>query len=384
MCDATIDVSLLAAALVVAVGCNDDPGGYTVETEPEPDVGTEDDTGDHQLPDPERDPDTGRIIEEAPPVVITGVETLVRETEVAAGTAIYVNCQTLGEDGEPALPDEPVEKVLQTAPADSFGTPDSEDALVVLPTRTRSVTIMAHCRSSGLPVIDPTPAEVTVLEGRPHTVVTSVSPSVITAGEQINPTCEVFDAYENPIAEPRVTLRVSPESSGIRIGGLTAIVERAGLFTATCEVRGASETFAYTFETLPALPASLAIGVEPNQRVYQVGQVINVVPTVSDRYDNVIARPNLSVTSTPDTGPFGQARFRFTEEGTYDLLARIEGPTDSDVELTASAQVVVNGTGPSIRCDDPIDGGILNLRPGNELAFQGAVPRPPGTTRLCP
>ncbi len=360
----------LATALVVAAGCDGEPGGYTVETEPEPDAG-EEDGGDHRLPDPERDPDTGRIIEETPPVVITGVETLVRETEVAAGTAIYVICQTLGEDGEPVLPDEPVEKTLQTSPAASFGTADSDDPLVVLPTRTGAVTIT--CALPGLGLIDPTPAEVTVREGRPHTVVTTVSPSVITAGQQVTATCEVFDAYENPIPEPRVTLRVSPESSGIRIGGLSATVERAGLFTAICDVRGATETFADTFETLPALPASLAIGVEPNQRVYQVGQVINVVPTVSDRYNNVIERPNLSVTSTPRTGRFGQARFRFTEEGTYDLLARIEGPTDSGVELSATARVVVNGTGPSIRCDEPIDGGILNMRPGNELSFRGAV-----------
>lgn len=359
---------LLAAALLV-VGCDDGAAGYTVEREPEPDAG-DSDTGD-QLPDPERDPDTGRIIEETPPVVITGVETIVRETEVAAGTAIYVTCLTLGEDGEPVLPDDPVEKTLQTAPVASFGTPDSEDPLVVLPIRTGLVTIT--CALPALGLIDASPAEVAVRAGRPHTVITSISPSVITAGEQITATCDVFDAYENPIESPRVTLRVSPESSAIRIGGLNATVERAGLFTGTCEVRGALETFADTFETLPALPASLAIGVEPNQRVYQVGQVINVVPTVSDRYDNVIERPNLSVTSSPDTGRFGAARFRFTEEGTYDLLARVEGPTDSGVELTATARVVVNGTGPSIRCDDPMDGGILNLRPGNELAFRGAV-----------
>lgn len=366
-----LTVLLLAALVAAGVGCNDEPAGYTIETEDEPDVGGETDGGDHQIPDPERDPDTGRIIEETPPVVITGVETLVRETEVAAGTAIYVNCQTLGEDGEPVLPDEPVEKLLQTAPAESFGTPDSEDELVVLPTRTGAVTIT--CALPELGLIDPTPAEVIVTEGRPHTVVTSVSPSVITAGEQVTATCDVFDAYDNPIEEPRVTLRVTPESSGIRIGGLTALVERAGLFEATCEVRGATNTFSDTFETLPGPPSTLAIGVEPNQRVYQVGQVVEVVASVADRYNNVIARPNLSVTSTPDTGRFGQTRFRFPEEGTYDLLARINGPTDGGIELTATAQVVVNGTGPSIRCDEPVDGGILNMRPGNTLMFQGAV-----------
>jgi hypothetical protein len=359
---------LIAAGLIwVASACDDTPVGFTIQTES--DVGGEEDGGEGG--DVAGNPDTGRVVEETPPILVAGIETIVRQTEVAAGTVIYVTCQPLGEDGEPVLPDEPIEKTLRVAPMDSFGVPDSEDPLVVMPTRVGEVTI--GCAVPALGLLDVTPAVLVVTAGRPYTAVTTISPSVIVAGEQISAECEVYDAFGNAIAEPRVTLRVTPDSSGVRIGGQTALVERSGVYSATCDVRGARNIIGDEFEVLPGLPASLAMGLEPDQRVYRTGQVIAVSPTVADRYNNVIHRPNFRVTSDPDVGGFGQARFRFEEEGTYDLTGRIQGPTEGGVALRAEAQVIVNGTGPSIQCDEPIDGAILDMRPGNEILFRGAV-----------
>src|SRR5690606_5654478 len=51
-------------------------------------------------------------------------------------------------------------------------------------------------------------------------------------------------------------------------------------------------------------------------------------------------------------------------------------------ELTAETVVIVDGNGPAIGCDEPLDGAILDLAPGGTIDFRGSVSDLTGVTEM--
>ncbi|MEO1267165.1 MAG: hypothetical protein AAFX99_03640, partial [Myxococcota bacterium] len=69
---------------------------------------------------------------------------------------------------------------------------------------------------------------------------------------------------------------------------------------------------------------------------------------------------------------FGQGRFRYDEDGTYTVTASLERG-DGIPPLSDSAEIVVNGAGPSIDCTNPPDGSFHTAAAGSMVTIEGAI-----------
>src|SRR5690606_17654933 len=226
-------------------------------------------------------------------------------------------------------------------------------------------------------IIDPSPALVRILPGPAFTVTTTVEPNPIVAGETLGATCEVRDAYGNIVEDAEPTLALSPSDPGNTVEGLSALMTRAGQFTAACRVPGATSE-GVLVDVLPALPATIVLGKQPDQSVYGVGDVVEITHVVTDAFGNTIPDAVVDKTTTPITGSGPTSKvdansFRYDGEGLYQVDAAVMPPTEGDQPVTASIEVLVNSFGPAILCDAPLDGSMINAAPGSQIAFQGTV-----------
>jgi hypothetical protein len=141
----------------------------------------------------------------------------------------------------------------------------------------------------------------------------------------------------------------------------------------SCQVDGAPETVGAQLEVVPAKPARLIVGRRPDEPVYGIGQVITIETVVTDIYDNIIPDAQIAFVSTPAGESFGQGRVRYPQEGTYTVVATVQGDTHDGMALSGSVQIIVNSTGPAINCQNPADGEMLTATPGNIIKFNGSV-----------
>lgn len=309
-----------------------------------------------------------------------GVET-VAPASVRAGQLLMVSCLLLDETGEAHTAPADLQPSMRFAPE---GTVEIPGEGMFVPTQAGSLEVACSFPSLGL--LDDTPAIVEVLPGDPANVVTHIDPDSIEAGSSTTATCEVFDAYGNRIEDAMPVLRANPEDAANTFDAMVGTFERAGRYEVFCEVAGA-DSRAALLEVRPGLPASLVISKVPDQPVYSIGQVIDIARVVADRFGNpipdavvpVVSEPN-EVTPEPHTQVLGDGRFRYLEEGIYTLTATVAPPTQDDVVLTAQTTVVIDENGPQISCDDPIDGGILDVAPGGTITFSGSVSDLSGVT----
>ncbi|HZU85102.1 MAG TPA: hypothetical protein VE987_19355, partial [Polyangiaceae bacterium] len=68
--------------------------------------------------------------------------------------------------------------------------------------------------------------------------------------------------------------------------------------------------------------------------------------------------------------------------GTYTVTAQVAQPTQGGADLTANVTVVVGGVGPTITCDGPSNGSMVNAAPGTLVVFTGTVSDPNGVTMV--
>lgn len=365
---------LVAALLALLVGCGGDDTATPEETsepdtgmdmaEPEVDAGT--DAGPTE-PDVRTEfPDVG-----FPPVPTT-VETEV-VSPVRAGDILEVTCRLLSEEGDVVEPEPAPEFSIAVAPDGSFArTPDGMQAL-------RVGTGTVRCSAPELGLVDQTPEPVEIIPGHAFRSVIEVDKTQMVAGETVNATCTFYDEYGNLVdAEDdggMPELVVAPGGGGIEITDLSARITVADVYSLSCSVSGLTVAQSVPVEVVPDVPATLVVNAAPNQPVYGLGQVIRMNWIVTDQYGNEIPDAEVSFSVSPGAGSesFGNGRYRFDAEGTYTITATVEGPTQGGAPLEQPVTVVINGEGPGINCDDPLDGSMVDAVPGDSIAFTGSV-----------
>lgn len=370
---------VVCAALLFLTACgNDTSTPQPLNNDPVPDMGTEVDMRDEEdAADPvdmneEADAGTLMIPDFAFPPIPREVDTQV-SSPVRAGDDLVITCRLLDENGSVVEPDETPEFDIAVFPEGSFAV--SGDTVTAVRVGTGSV----RCAAPELGLVDQTPAEVEILPGPPYTSVITVSTNQAVAGETINATCEFLDEYGNA-ADPATDmltpeLAISPSGGGIDVVGFDATITVADVYTMSCFVPGLSNEQQAVVEVIPDLPSQIVAAAVPNQPVYGLGQVIQFAYTVSDQYGNVIENAEVSSSVSPSLGanPFGNGRYRFDAEGTFIVTLQVDGPTQGGQAVQTSVAVTINGDGPGINCDNPLDGTMVDMSPGALATFEGSV-----------
>ncbi len=328
-----------------------DAGEADVAPDVAPDVAEE-------IPEPER------------PVEPSSLETRASSLEVRAGDEVTITCELLDADGGLlALEDFAPEGIDVIASPDSVLARKSSGIYEARTIGTASI----NCASDELGLIDLTPEVVTVLPGAPHTVVTRVSQRSTVAGQPVDVTCEVFDAFGNVVGDAQPQITTSPQGDGVTVDANQLTITRADIYTVGCQVDGAVVNDTKELEVTPSLPANLAVAPIPNQPVYGLGQVIAVDAVVTDIYDNVVTDAPLSYSSAPAGTTFGAGRFRYDNEGRYLITTTVDPPTHNDLPLEQVFEVVINGEGPEIDCISPAHGTTTNDAQASTITFSGVL-----------
>ncbi len=304
------------------------------------------------------------------PDTAAGVETVLASDQIEAGATLRVVCQLVDAQGNPLESRVVASPSYITSPSDSLEPhPEFDDALV--PVRAGNATVT--CSLPELGFVDSTPAALTIVPGPPQVTTAQAANRQFIAGEQTDVTCQVYDDFGNLITNANPALRLEPTVPGnsLEIGAVR--VTKAGLYTVACDIEGADEITADTFEVLPALPAALLAQRSPDQEVYGIGQTVGIETSVLDRFGNSVLDAPVQVTVQPSAMPFGQNRYQFDQEGTYLMTARVTGPTEDGLRLQSQLDVTVNGLGPQIQCTSPMEGAMLDMAPGNTVQFTGLV-----------
>ncbi len=195
-------------------------------------------------------------------------------------------------------------------------------------------------------------------------------------------TCTAYDAFGNLVPDAQPTLTSTPMEGGNTLTGLQGTFTIAGLYDVACDVPGAA-THPVQIEVTPGPPASLVVSAVPTNTLYPVGSVVTLQPLVTDQYGNLITDAPTQYASAPDaSATLGANHFQFLSGGFYTLTATVPPPTTTGQPLTASVQIEVGGVGPTIGCDNPVDGAMLNMAPGSSLMFQGDVNSPNGAVQV--
>lgn len=300
----------------------------------------------------------------------------VTATTARAGQALSVSCLLIDAQGEAHTPGPELSSTLRFAPETAVRAgPDG--AQIAL----RAGRLEVGCAFPGPGLLDDSPAVVEVLAGAPARLVTHLEPSSITAGEATEARCEVLDAFDNRIEGAVPSVRSTPSDEANGFDGTTGSFERAGRYEVSCELPGV-ETSGVLLEVRPSLPASLYVARVPEQPFYAIGQVVGLERLVRDRFGNAVPSAVVPVVSDPEGEPLGEGRFRYAADGRYRLTATVEPPTEEDRPLSASTEVIVDSSRPSIRCESPLDGSILDTAPGSRVPFRATANAPGGVREL--
>lgn len=347
----------LCALPVVFFACSN---SGTADTAP---PGTDAATADADPADVPAPEDTPEPVD-APAAVPASAETTAPAT-VRAGQAITVTC-TLRDVLGNALP-----TPSGVTPTITYAAPDAvrDESGRTLAVRVGEVT--AACSFPTLSISDATPARVTITPGDAARVTTTLDRPSIAAGETATATCAVTDAFGNAVTGAPATLRLDPAGMGATITGLAARIERAGMYTASCVVPGATGDGA-ALTVRPGLPATLVIARAPDMPTYAVGGSVDIQATVSDRYGNRIPDAMLTYSSNPMATVAGSL-LTFEREGRYTVTVRVGGPTEGDRALVQTTSFVVDSSGPSIDCAGPAHGSMVNAAAGTMVTFQARL-----------
>ena len=308
----------------------------------------------------------------APPSHVVAIKTrLVSPQVMSAGDQLEVECDfidLLGEVVEFAENEGPETRVLRS-PNDAF-----ERRGVPYFARKAGQAEVA-CQSLALGLTDPAPIEITIEPGPAHTTNIHLDRTQITAGENVQASCEAFDAWGNEIHETTFQINSDRSTSGLAInqGEKRISVTTAGIYTFSCHKEGVQNLFGRTLDVVPDLPSELLVNVVPFQNVYGIGQVITVATIAQDRFGNEVPNAQVAFSATPSGEYFGAGRFRFWENGIYTLRAEVTSPTYTGTLLVNEIEIVVNDSGPAINCTEPFDGQMIQHNPGSNLVFRGTA-----------
>ena len=292
------------------------------------------------------------------------IETRVGDRHTPIGLENRVTCEVLDQQGAPIL-EHPT--FAEIHPDTGF----DRTEIGVLGRIARDYRIV--CTAPALGLRDPTPADWTVLPGPTTRVVTHLSDDDIEVGESTDVTCEAYDDEGNRTDHDDFDVLVDPPAAGIANRGDTYTFTSAGTFDVTCRLPGAESAPGITLVVRHGLPANLALGLFPDRPVYRVGAVVELVPVVTDRFDNPLPNAPLVFDSDPVLPTFGDGRYRCNAQGRYTLAATVDGPTHDDRVLTEAIDILVDFGGPGITCENPALGEFIGMPEGGQHTVSGGV-----------
>jgi hypothetical protein len=360
-------------AALMAAACGGNPGQSNV------DLGIGDAVdGGGTVPDGS---DAGNLPDAQPPTDVPPVDVNLPFTpasvdtmapmNVRVGDMITVTCVLVDASGETNAPPPGLVPDIRVEPASSVMMMGGN----LIAIRTGQVEIA--CAFPTLSLVDTSPALVQIAAGPPASVTTAVDTTTVTAGGTATAACLVYDAYGNLVTDVQPTVTVTPSDTGNTTDGNTTTFTHTGRYTVACTLEGAAST-GVGVEVDPALPAQLVLGKSPDEAVYFVGQNVEVTHTVLDRYGNTVPnaqviKTSANVTGSGPTNQIGFDRFSYGGDGLYRVTGTVSGPTDGNVVLSGTVDILVDSNGPDIRCDSPGDGTVVVLSPGAPVTFHGSV-----------
>lgn len=315
----------------------------------------------------------------APPAtegVYTGARTTAPAT-VAAGDEVVLSCVLVDAQGNAQQPPRDAELVIVFAPSDSVQKDASGRTIAV-----RAGRVAARCTFPSLAVGDDVGAQIAITPGPIASVDTALGATSVVAGGDVTATCTAHDAFGNVVPDAKPSLRAAPTDAGNVTAGLKATLTHAGIYELACEIPGAT-THAVPVEVVPGPPAKLVISPNPMKVVYPIGSVVTIDTRVADLYDNPIIDAPTQYGSAPSaSSTLGTNHFQYLANGFYTLSATVPPPTTTGKALVAQVDIEVDGNGPTIECNSPTDGAMLNATPGSNIAFTGSVNSPNGVTSV--
>jgi len=284
--------------------------------------------------------------------------------EVRAGETFAPECLAIDDLGEAELLPRDQFQVRFSPDAAAAAAPDGS----VL--AQQATALQVWCQSSGLALIDESPATVRVVPGEPALAETLVETYALHAGDTLGVICRAYDAYLNPV-DVTPGLRVLPSDAG-RPADQGFTFTRSGVYEVGCEVAGA-EPHMVAIEVRAAAPVALKVVRVPEQEVYSLGAVVQIAGLAVDAYDNPVPSARVALRSEPSAAALGETRLLFEREGTFTIIATlVDDPSISD-----RTEVTVNGVGPNIVCGvgngGLRDGAMVRIPESGQLVFEGSV-----------
>jgi len=316
----------------------------------------------------------------APPTtqeVYAGARTTAPAT-VAAGDEVVVSCLLVDAQGNPSQPPKDTQLAIVFVPSDSVQT----DAASGKTTAVRAGQVAVRCTFPWLGVGDDVGAQMAITPGPVASVDAALSATSVVAGGGVTATCTAHDAFGNVVPDAKPAFTSTPTDAGNVITGMTGNFTHAGVYDLACEIPGAT-AHPVPIEVTPGPPATLVLSPNPMKVVYPIGSVVTIETLVADQYDNPVTDAPTQYASTPSaSSSLGSNHFQYLANGFYTLSATVPPPTSTGKALFAQVQIEVDGNGPTIECDGPTDGAMLNAAPGSTIAFSGSVNSPNGVTSV--
>jgi hypothetical protein len=236
-------------------------------------------------------------------------------------------------------------------------------------------TYQVTCAVDGYPDIEKVPATLNVTAGAPFNVTVVLSDDTVFAGDRVEVTCLVNDAAQNPVMVP-TEFTVTPAVMTVDPAGLMPTL--AGDYAITCSVPSVnlSSTPPTPLHVAAGLPANIVIlELIPQQTVYALSSEIEIRAQVTDAFGNEAPNAIWEATSNPPTATrfAGPHAVDLAAEGLIELVAQVTSPTAAGLPVTASVNVLVDGTPPEVVFDFPERGEIVQGPTGSSMTIVGHV-----------
>jgi hypothetical protein len=236
----------------------------------------------------------------------------------------------------------------------------------------RAGEVAIACTASSLMLTDRSPARAQVVAGPAARVTTTLDAAARVVGETVTAQCAAVDAFDNPVRDVAATLRLDPARSDTMVTGLSAVVTRAGLYRAYCDVMGATGEGA-PVNYAPGLPSQLTLARSPMTASYELLAPVTILATARDRYGNDVPRATVELASAPTGTPIDERSFSYAAEGPVTVTGTVTSPTEGGRAVTGSTSFVINAGGPTVRCDGPTHGAMVDVAPGATVTFRGTA-----------
>ena len=267
---------LLAAAclLAVAPGCSDDSVGPSLQ-DPGGSVGDATSLTGGKPGAGDASVDTAAP---KPPAEIATIETIASPEHVQAGLDVTVTCAALDKDLEV------IEGVAMTTFVSGPGPYHMHDSSVSFE---KVGTYEAVCKTDDGLHEDDTPEQIEVAPGDGVVVETTLSAHEVTAGDKVDVSCEIHDAFGNLNEDASTEIWAKP-GTGWAAFGMTMKTLTAGKYDVACRLKdsGLTDETPEVLVVAPGLPRKILTLLEPD--TIEAGGSSKVTCVAVDAYDNPV------------------------------------------------------------------------------------------------